>query len=592
MKSFFSNVFSSCFGALLAMVAIVLIFMAIGAGIMAGEKAGPEIKDPTVLKFSLQDPIPEQSNNIPINPFEFNTEPLIGLHDLVKTIHKAAKDPKIKGIYLNLNSSANAYATLKEIRDALISFKESGKFIVSYHLLLDHKSYYLASVSDEIHLHPIGFVDLKGFSYSIPHFKEFADKIGMDFNIYYAGDFKSATEPFRMNKMSDSNRVQLREYQNEIFNYYIHEVAASRNLTTDELKNNFDQFLSYAPEKAKSNKLVDQLSNEADVYNSIRTRLKIEESAKINIVAIEKYYASKKESDEDYSSSNRIAVLYAEGDIIDDPGTEGQIGRKYLNILREIRKTNSIKALVLRVNSPGGSAIMSDDFLKEVKLIKQAGKPVVVSMGDYAASGGYYISSFADSIVTNPYTLTGSIGVFSLVPNFSKLSGDKIGIDFDTVGTGAYANTFQLTFPWGSMEKKILEENIENVYQRFLNIVSEGRSISPEETRKLAKGRIWSGTRAVQLNLANQTGSLQDAIKIAGRMASLEKYRISEFPTQKDPIQKFIDELQGKNETNSSNQELLIKTQLGKLGPVYTELKKLEEYSGKAQMRLPFLISL
>ncbi|MBK9107886.1 MAG: signal peptide peptidase SppA [Saprospiraceae bacterium] len=587
MKSFFSNVFSSCLGTILALIAVILIFTAIGAGIIAGEKSGVDITDSTVLKFEFQEPIPEQSNNIPLSGFSLNNEGTIGLRDLVKTIEKAGKDSKIKGIYMNINSSANGYATLKEIRDALLKFKESGKFILSYHLFLDHKSYYLASVADEIHLHPIGFVDLKGFSYSIPHYKEFTDKIGMDFNIYYAGDFKSATEPFRMNKMSDSNRVQLREYQNEIFNYYTQEIAASRNISFETLRNNFDQFLSYSPDKAKEHKLIDMLSNESDAYQAIRTKLSLDDAAKINFISLNKYFESKKDDDEDYSSSNRIALVFAEGSINDEYGEEGEIGRKYLNVLRDIRKTSSFKAVVLRVNSPGGSAIMSDDFLQEIKLIKQSGKPVVVSMGDYAASGGYYISSFADTIITNPYTLTGSIGVFALIPNMAKLSGDKIGIDFDTVGTGAYSNAFQLTFPWGSIEKKIMEENIENVYNRFLNIVSEGRNISIDDARKIAKGRIWSGTRAVQLNLANMTGSLQDAIVLAARMASVEKFRVSEFPTQKDPIQKFMDELQGNKEIETKITNRQIQKELGKWGPVYKNLNDLEKSSGKAQMRLP-----
>lgn len=590
MKSFISNIFSSCLGTILALLAIILIFSAIGAALVSGEQSGKTIADPTILKLDFASAIPEQSNNVPWTGFSIENETVIGLRDIVKTIQMASKDSKIKGIYLNMNGSENGYATLKEIRDALINFKESGKFIITYHLALDHKSYYLASVANEIHLHPIGFVDLRGLSYSVPHFKELSDHLGIQYNIYYAGDFKSATEPFRMNKMSDSNRVQIREFQSDIFRQYIDEVSTSRNITKETLKDIFDNFRSYTPELAKENKIIDQLSNESDVMEALRKASGLESNKKINFTSINNYYLLKKDSEEDYSSSNRIALLFAEGNINDSPGEEGEIGRKYLNILRDIRTTNSIKALVLRVNSGGGSAIMSDDFLQELKLIRSSGKPVVVSMGDYAASGGYYIACAADSVMSNPYTLTGSIGVFALIPNFSKLSGDKIGIDFDTVGTGPYSNKFHTMFPWGEEESKIITSSIEQVYNRFLQIVSDARNLSIDETKKIAKGRIWSGSRAVELKLTHRTGSLQDAMLSAAKLASLEKYRISEYPTQLDPMQKIINSLQGNKDLNQKITLPLVEKSLGKWYHPFKDLSEMQKSAGKAQMRLPFTI--
>jgi len=591
MKNFFSNIFSSCLGTLLAMVAMVLIISALGAAFMStGKKASP-IAEGSVLKINLSTSIPEQSNNVPWTEFSIQNETVLGLRDMIKTIDKAASDIKIKGIYISMNSSENGYATLKEIRDALIRFKASGKFIFSYNLAFDHKSYYLASVADQIHLHPIGFVDLKGLSYAIPHFKELSDHLGIKYNIYYAGDFKSATEPFRFNKMSDSNRVQLRAFQSDIFTQYIEDVAHSRDLKYDQLKNIFDNFLSYSPDLALENRLVDQLSNEADVLDAMRKKLDLAENKKINFTDLNNYYTLTKDQDEDYSSSNRIALLYAEGNIIDEPGQEGEIGRKYLNVLRDIRTTNSIKALVLRINSGGGSAIMSDDFLKELKLIRSAGKPVVVSMGNYAASGGYYIACAADSVICNPYTLTGSIGVFALIPNFSQLSGDKLGVDFDTVGTGPYANKFNPMFPWGDAEQKVFTNSIERVYDGFLKIVSDGRGMSLEEVKAIAKGRIWSGSRSVALKLTHRTGSMNDAILVASKLASLDKYRVSEFPTQLDPFQKLLNDLQGSQE---GGVKFAIDKEISKsLGPLYrpfNDFKEIQNYAGKAQMRIPYYL--
>ncbi len=589
MKNFISNIFSSCLGSLLALVALILIGSAIGAVFVKESTEGASVLEDSILKLDLSGPIPEQSNNVPMDFASFKNETTIGLRDLVKTIDKASKDPKIKGIYIPDQNMQSGYATLNEIRNALLRFKDQGKFIIAYAYSLNHKNYYIQSTADQIIFHPLGFIDLRGFSLSVPHFKELTDKLGIDFNIYYAGEFKSATEPFRMNKMSDNNRLQLREYLNDILSEYIKEIAASRKIEPEELKLNFDQFLSYTPDLAKQHSIIDEIGSETDALNIIRKQLKLEENSKINQVSLLDYYLHSKDKDEDYSSSNRVALLYAEGNIIEEPGQEGTIGRRYLKTLRDIRNTKSIKALVLRVNSPGGSALLSDEILNEIKSIKAAGKPVVVSMGEYAASGGYYISCHADSIFCNPYTLTGSIGVFALIPNFNKLSGDKIGIDFDTVGTGAYSNKFSMALPWGDAEKKIMEENISTVYGRFVSIVAEGRNIPLDSVKQIARGRIYSGHRAIEINLANNTASIQDAIQCAARLASLEKYRVSEFPSQKDPIQKFIDALKGEKEIESSLIYSSINKNFQNLAPVVNEFEYWKSARG-AQMRLPITL--
>jgi protease-4 len=587
MKNFISSIFSSCLGTILALFLIIFILGAIGSGMVLKNKSEVHISDNSVLKLEIPAQLPEQTNNsdLDFSKFSFDNG-VIGLHDLAKTIKHAATDSKIKGIYLKGSSFNHGYATLKVIRDALQEFKSNGKFVICYTNFLDHKNYYIASASDKIYLHPLGYIDLKGFGIAIPYFKEFLDKIGLDFNVYYAGEFKSATEPFRFNKMSPQNRLQLKEYIDSQYHLYIDEVSESRHIPYETLKADFDQFASHSPERALSNKLVDSIGYEDDAFASIQHSLSLPENDKINFVRMEDYYEKVKELNENYSSSNRIAVLFAEGDITEGSGKEGEIGRKYLKILRDIKTTKSIKGLVLRINSPGGSALLSDEILKEVDLIKAQGKPVVVSMGEYAASGGYYIACHADSIFASPYTLTGSIGVFALIPNFNKLTGDKIGIDVDTVGTGPMANKFNVMLPWGKDESDIFQENIEHTYDRFISVISTGRNLDKEKVKEIAKGRIWTGQKAIEIGLVNKTGTLQDAISCAARMASVDKYRTSEFPSQKDPLQKLFDMMQGNKEDQSSRiQEMYLKSELGSYYNWYKQVQFYRNNQG-LQMRL------
>lgn len=591
MKKFLGSILSSCLGTLLALVVLTLAFIGIVSTFMVTSNTAKHVQTNSILKLVIPEELPEQSNNRPLQKFNLDNSISIGLHDLTKAIKNASTDNNIKGIYLQSSGFNHPYASLKVIRDALLEFKNSGKFIVTYAQYIDHKSYYLQSVAQSIYAHPYTFIDLKGFQASVPHFKELFDKLGIDFNIYYAGEFKSATEPFRFNKMSAQNRLQLREFLQSEYQEYLIELANSRSIDKNELQSLFDLYKCYSPKLALSNRLIDSIAYESDVFTSIRNKIGLNETDKLNFISIEDYFETSKSKNEDYSSSNRIAIVYAEGDITDATGDEGQIGRKYIKIFRDIRTTKSIKAMVLRVNSPGGSAMLSDEILKEIDLIRSAGKPVVVSMGNYAASGGYYISCHADSIFANPYTLTGSIGVFALIPNFTKISGDKIGIDIDTVGTGPMASKFNVMLPWGTDEAKVLQENISETYNRFISVIAEGRKLEVQDVQEIAKGRIWSGTKAIEIGLVDALGELQDAVRCASRLASIDKYRISEFPTQKDPMQKWIDAIQGKKEDQS---ELLtksiLKTEMPELYPYYTEFKYWKTQKGY-HMKLPFVFS-
>ncbi|MEP7196545.1 MAG: signal peptide peptidase SppA [Saprospiraceae bacterium] len=591
MTQFFKFLFASCLGTALALILIFFIFLWIGSSQLAKETSNPKVSivDNSILKVIIPEQLPEQTNNVSMQGFSLKTEKVIGVHDYANCIIKASKDPQIKGIYLYGSLYSHGYASLKIIRDALLEFKSKGKFVIAYSNYYDHKNYFLASVADKVLIHPLGFLELKGFGVSIPFYKELMEKIGLSFNIYYAGEFKSATEPFRLAKMSDQNRLQLREYLNSQLQVYIDQVAASRGISNLELKNNFDQFLSYSPQKAVDNKLMDNLAYEQDAFQIIRKNLNIETDKKINFVSVDDYFAAKG-NETDYSAKNKIAVVYAEGNIIDSKGDEGEIGRKYIKILRDIRTNDKIKGLVLRVNSPGGSALMSDEILHELDLTRAAGKPIVVSMGDYAASGGYYIACHADSIFASPHTLTGSIGVFAMIPNIKVMTDQKIGVDFDTVGTGAMSNKFNLTANWGDEEAKIMTENINNTYNTFLKVVSDGRKLSLEKTAEIARGRIWAGPKAVEIGLVSRLGELEDAIKCVAGLASIDKYRITEYPVQLDAFQKIMNKIQGKDEEISSSMSTkILQTEMGQFYPYYKEWKEIQQLKG-VQMRLPIKV--
>ncbi|MDQ3141890.1 MAG: signal peptide peptidase SppA [Bacteroidota bacterium] len=595
MRQFFKFLFASCLGTFLALVLLFFIIVGIGTSMNKsgfGSSGPKSITTNSVLKISIPDQLPEQTNNIQLEGFSFADKTNLGIHDYAKVIHKAAADPNIKGIYLLNHTNNHGYASLKIIRDALIEFKKSGKFIISFGKFLDHKNYYLASVSDQIYFHPLGFIDLKGFDIVIPFFKELMEKIGLKFNIYYAGEFKSATESFRLSKMSPENKFQLNEYLMDQYNLYLDQVSEGRNIPKEILKTNFDQFLSYTPQKALENNLIDSLAHETDVFQYMRMKMNIEETIAIHFITPEDYYSSKGIDDADYGSNNRIAVVFAEGNIIDSKGNEGEIGKKYVDLLRDIRDNKNIKSVVLRINSGGGSALMSDDILKELDIIRAKGKPVVVSMGDYAASGGYYIACHADSIFASAHTLTGSIGVFAMIPNINVMTDQKIGIDWDSLGTGPMSTKFNPLFNWTGVEAKVLQENIDHTYDRFLSLVAQGRKMDKAKVHEIAKGRIWSGRKAKEIGLVNEIGELNDAIKCAARLASLDKYRISEYPTQLDPFQKIIERFKGGDEDiNSSLKTSLLKSQLGDFYPYYKEWQEIQQYKG-AQMRLPWIIEI
>ncbi|MCB0519928.1 MAG: signal peptide peptidase SppA [Lewinellaceae bacterium] len=591
MNQFFKNVFASCLGVGLAIIGIAALFVFIGIGLASSASDKKvDVKSNSVLQITFSKPIPEQTNNLEMNPFDLNNQHILGLNDIEEAIDHAASDEKIKGIYLNLDEGGQSgIAKAASIRQALVKFKESGKFIVSYSKYYTQGAYYISSVADQLYVNPLGGIDFHGFSAMIPFFKDMLDKVGVKMQVFYAGDFKSATEPYRLNEMSEQNRLQLREYLEPVFTNYLSEIGQSRNKSPQVLRALADSLKIQSAEDAVTYGLADKQGYVDDVIADLKERLAIDKEQKINLVSLDDYatsYSKKK----DYSAKNKIAVVYAEGSILANNGDKGTIvDDEYVKILRKIRQDEKFKAIVLRVNSPGGSALASDNIWRELVLAKEAGQKVVVSMGDYAASGGYYISCMADKIYAEPNTLTGSIGVFQMMPNASELFNDKLGIHWDSVKTTANSTGINPFFDLSPQEKTVLQASTNRIYETFLQKVAEGRNMTRDDVHKIAQGRIWTGTKAKELGLVDDIGSLDAAISEAAKLSGIESYRIAEYPIQKEPLQSFIEDITGEGDDDGFESKMLQK-EMGTLYPFYKQLKEIIGTQG-VQARLPVLIN-
>ncbi|MEM1323121.1 MAG: signal peptide peptidase SppA [Bacteroidota bacterium] len=588
MSQFFKFVFASCLGVILASVVVVGIAMAMASSLMAESNKKDTIGPNTVLKLSFEEPVPEKANNIPIDFAEFKTKKTLGLQDIKQTLEAASKDNNIKGIFMDLSSLSLGRAKAGAVRDAILKFKESGKFVVSYGQYYSQSTYYLASAADKVYVNPIGGVDFRGFSAQILFFKDMLDRLGVNMQIYYAGQFKSATEPFRLRKMSEQNRLQVREYLDGMYEIYLQDISDSRGIAVPELKKIANELLLRDADDAVKYNMADAKGYRDEVYSYLREKLGFEEDDKLKFVSINEY-EGQANKEYDYSAKDKIAVVYAEGNIVDGDGDLGSVGGdKYASILRKIRRDDNIKAIVMRINSPGGSALASDIMWRELSLAKEAGKPVIASMGDLAASGGYYLACVADSIYAEPSTITGSIGVFGMIPSLQKMMDEKLGVTMDTVKTGKFSvglNTFLDIDP---EEGKIIQSGVEDFYEIFLKRVADGRKMSRDDVHKVAQGRVWTGEKAKQIGLVDHYGGLDEAVATAARMAGLTKYRTKEYPRIKEPIEQLIEEL---TNTGTDRAQTLIREELGELYPFYHQLRDLQDMKG-IQAKLPFMLEI
>jgi protease IV len=541
MKDFFKTLFASCLGVILAIVSIFFIFFMIGSFFMA-TASKTEVGD-GFLTLELDHYVPELTDNVPSSgALSFLDMPFsLGLRDVIKLIKKAETDGSIKGLVLKADNPMNGGATLLAISQAIQEFKKGDKPVYAYINSTGRNGYMLASIADSVMINPNGQISLTGYSNTTMFLKGMTDKLGVKFDIFYAGDFKSATEPLRRTDMSSENKQQTREFLNQYLVTLQDVIMKNRKFSKQQLDMIMINHDGRDAMTSKSSKLVDRVAYIDEFEASLVKKSGIS-NKKVSYITLKEYSVANPLS-ESGSYSNKVAVLYAEGDVVFGTNDKGEINDiKYLKALNRIRNDKNIKALVLRVNSGGGSAFTSDIIWREIELIKQAGKPVVASFGDYAASGGYYIAAGANKIYAYPNTLTGSIGVFSIIPNAKDLMNNKLGITFDTVQTLPNSISIPIVMDLSAKDREELEASTVDVYNKFLTRVANGRKMPMEEVKKVAQGRVWTGQKAKEIGLVDEIGSLDDAIKAAAKLAKTQdNFKVVAYPTiKKDALQEAL----------------------------------------------------
>ncbi len=581
MGQFLKFVIATIVGLFLFIFLLVAIVGVSALGLSSKEKA-VKVKPNSILKMSLNREIAERADDDPFANFDFasmspNTK--MGLNKILGSIKKAKEDDNIKGIYLELSGIPAGLATIEEIRNSLIDFKEAGKFIIAYGEGITQKAYYLASIADQIYLNPKGLVELKGYSAELTFFKNALDRLEIEPVVFYAGDFKSATEPFRYTEMSEPNRLQYRELLNDFYEDYVEKVSAARNMDKMTLEDIIDNLRVRDAETAKDNKVVDELKYIDEVYDVLREKVGIDEDEKINFMSLGKYATGVEHKKK--TGKDKIAVLYAQGGIVDGKGDDSQIGsKKYAKIIQKIREDDKVKAIVVRINSGGGSALASEIIWRELKVAKEQGIPVIASMGDVAASGGYYIPCIADTIVAQENTVTGSIGVFALFGDFGEFYEEKMGFTFDTVKTTKHSDfptSIMLNRDLSEDENGIIQKSVNDIYDLFLQRVADGRGMDTAAVHQIAQGRVWTGGQAKANGLVDIIGGIDDAIAIAAEKAGLEEYNIAEYPKKKDPIEKILEQITGGGE---SAKQSFLKRELGVQYKYYKRLQSILKMRG------------
>lgn len=581
MRSFFKIFFASLLAFMVFSGICLIILLVIIGRALAPEKV--VINPNAVLVVETSQPYGEQRISNPLNTLlKGKASDIPGLYDVVRLISYAAADDNIKGIYLKTDGNPNGFATSEELRNAIVQFKKSGKFVYAYGEGISQQAYYLATTADKIFLHPQGGLDFAGFSTQVMYLKGTLEKLEIQPQIFYDGKFKSATEPLRETRMSDANRIQTNAYLGQLYGHYLTNVGKTRRLDTATLHRYANDGLIQTAQDALTYKLVDGLKYDDQVMDEFRKKLGLKRDDEVNFVSLTKYESAS----DDYkytTGDNKVAVLYAQGNIVSKGENEDVMisSDEYLTQIRKLREDKTVKAIVFRVNSPGGSALASETIWRELELARKV-KPVVVSMGDYAASGGYYISCMADSIFAQPNTLTGSIGVFAVLPNLQNFFKNKLGITFDGVKTGQYADLGNTTRPLTETEKRFVQNAIDSIYSTFKSRVVAGRKLSQAVVDSIAQGRVWSGVQAKELGLVDRLGGLNDAIASAAKLAKISSYRLREYPEVKDPLERLMSSLGGK--TSAS----YVKKELGEHYTIYQQIKRLKEMSGEVQARLPF----
>lgn len=538
----------------------------------------------SVLKLDLNYAIHEKSQENPFASLGLGSTKMrktIGLTDIRDCIKHAKTDDNIKGILMPIGLNENGLATISAIREALIDFRKSGKFVYAYGEIFSQKGYYLATAADKIYLNPSGGMEFKGFGREIMYFKDMFDKLGIQVQDFHCGAFKSAIEPFVRDNMSEANRQQLMGLYGDVYSQFLNNISKARNIDTSELNNIANGLLAENPEKDKELKLIDDDIYYDQVLDKIREKTGTDKKKDIEFIDAAKYVST---IEKDYKPENKIAVVYAEGDIVDGEGNDDEIGGEtFAKMIRKLRKDDKVKAIVLRVNSPGGSALASDVIWRELVLAKKE-KPLIVSYGDVAASGGYFISCAGDRIFAEPSTITGSIGVFGLIPNARKLFNDKLGITFDEVQVTKHGALSIGTKPLDAEEMAFTQRNVEKTYREFKERVADGRHKDTAYIETIAQGHVWTGRQGLANGLVDEIGGLDEAIAYAAKQANLKEYRLKAYPEEKTWQEKLAESF------GDAKMEFM-KEQLGDQYETYKTLQWMKKAQG-VQVLMPYDLGL
>ncbi|WP_294820044.1 signal peptide peptidase SppA [uncultured Flavobacterium sp.] len=542
---FLKNVLSTLVGLFLFCFLFFMLILLIGVAAGSSDKDTVQVKDNSVIELDLSKVTEDYSGSFYNDEYSFlDSEPKEGLTDVLKAIKAAKDDKRIKGISITNNMSLLGIAQLKSLRDQLEDFKTSKKFVVAYADNYSQSDYYLNSVADTIYLNPIGEVDFKGLSSEVMFFKDLQEKTGVKMEVIRHGKYKSAVEPFLANEMSPENREQISSMLNSIWSSVAGDIAKSRKISPDSLNSIAENLNGRTPELAKQHRLVDKIGYEDEYRNGIKKALKLKKDEDYNSVDILDYVSATALDDLFSDAKDDIAIIYAQGEITGGEGGLTNIGEDPMReSFKAALEDDRVKAIVLRVNSPGGSALTSELIWREVELAKKK-KPVVVSMGNYAASGGYYIACGANRIFAEPGTITGSIGVFGVLPNFTELS-TRVGIHTEQVSTHSNASGYSVFTPLKPTTREVIQQSVENIYTTFVNRVATGRKMSFEQVDAIAQGRVWTGAEALEKGLVDELGGLDDAVKHAAKLAKIKTYRTVDFPEYEIDFEKLFAGLTG-----------------------------------------------
>lgn len=588
MKQFLKFTLATITGIILTSVIFFITMIAgLSALVASGDKPAT-ISENSILVLKAGVPVPDRGNDDPfagIDIFSMSFTPTPGLNEILSNIRKASTDDNVKGILIETGLLPSGWATTGEIRDALIEFRNDGKFVIAYSdYVMTQECYYLSTAADKIYIHPGSMVDFKGLSSEVMFYKKALEKIGVDVQVTRHGKFKGAVEPFILDKLSDENKAQINDYVGSIWGHVLSGISEARGLPVETLNKLADNLTGNIADDAFRSNLVDGLMFRDQLIDTLKSLSGTPQDNDLNLVSMTKY-AKVPILSKNYSSKNKIALIYASGNIVMGKGNENNIGgNHYADVIRKVRLDTSFKAIVLRVNSPGGNAIASDIMWRELELAAKV-KPVVVSMGNYAASGGYYISAPGTKIYASPATISGSIGVFGLIPNAGELLEKKLGLNTEIVSTNKNSDFPSIYRPMNVYEQQVMQTSIEKVYSDFVGKVASGREMTPESVDSIGQGRVWSGISAQKMGLVDEMGGIRAAVKGAAELAGIETWSVRELPEVEDPYTRLLTQLEGEVKLR------ILKNELGESVKYFNLVKEISELSG-IQARLPYFIEI